>query len=194
MKNVLFILTLTLSLNCAFAEELKSRISTVEQAAAPESQHQLLGSMVGQWRVKAKIWATPDSNPEVFSAKAEIRYILNKRFIKQNFKSKTLNKQYSMLSIIGYDKTINRYTSSWLSNYSTSINILYGDYQEQNKTITFSGSINDTVTAEEKNARVVIKLEGKKGFSVENLISSHEDKNNLRTVAKFHYLPVDDDI
>src|SRR5436853_3849107 len=76
-----------------------------EAAGAPGPAHKALDALNGNWKAEVKCWHEPGGSPQVSQATAKTRWILNGRFLEEEFHGEMMGKAFIGRSLIGYDNT-----------------------------------------------------------------------------------------
>jgi Protein of unknown function (DUF1579). len=107
--------------------------------AAPGEQHKQLASLAGSWTTKTKEWMEPNKPPVESTGSAEMKMLLDGRFLQQELTGQMMGQPFSGIEITAYDNLLKRYVTSWMSTMGTGIFTMEGTASTDGKTITLKG-------------------------------------------------------
>ncbi len=107
--------------------------------AAPGEQHKQLASLAGSWTTKTKEWMEPNKPPVESTGSAEMKMLLDGRFLQQELTGQMMGQPFSGLEITAHDNLLKRYVTSWMSTMGTGIFMMEGTASSDGKTITLKG-------------------------------------------------------
>jgi hypothetical protein len=111
----------------------------MEAAGTPGPAHKALEALVGSWKAEVKCWHDPSGAAQVSQGTAKTRWILNGRFLEEEFHGEMMGKPFTGKSLMGYDNTKQKYNMVWISDMQTSTFTSEGRGEDGNKTITLEG-------------------------------------------------------
>jgi len=149
MKNIiLFFLTLSLH-SCStklqnppspqapsFSKE--EMMKKIVEYATPGQKHQALEPLIGKWRIESKFWTDPKEEPVIDKGYANHYWILDGRYIKEDYEGSWNGQPFKGYGLIGYDKIKKEYTSTWIDNFSTSIMNATGSFCNKSNKLTMN--------------------------------------------------------
>ena len=118
------------------SEEMRRK---VEAAGKPGPGHKALVALVGNWKAEVKCWMEPGGAPDVSQGTAKTSWILNGRFLEEEFQGQMMGKPFRGLSLIGFDNTKQTFNTMWVSDMQTSMFTSEGKGENGNKVITLEG-------------------------------------------------------
>jgi len=107
--------------------------------AAPGEQHKQLASLAGSWTTKTKEWMEPNKPPVESTGSAEMKMLLDGRFLQQELTGQMMGQPFSGIETTAYDNVLKRYVTSWMSTMGTGIFMMEGTASTDGKTITLKG-------------------------------------------------------
>ncbi|MCP4589358.1 MAG: DUF1579 domain-containing protein [bacterium] len=144
--------------NAKAAPDNDTLIETWAQYGMPGEHHQLLGRMVGRWKLAVKYWMTAGS-PMVESSGSCVReWALGRRFVVEEFDGGDLALPFQGMAIYGYDAFQQKYTSVWVDSLSTAVTTSAGVCRDTCDTIAFTGKHGDPWTGEVRDSRGVTRF------------------------------------
>ncbi len=157
-----------------------------EVATSPSSHHKLLNPLVGSWKAKIKTWSSLSGDPEVSHGTETISWIMDGRFLKEEFTGTAMGRQLQGLGFIGYDNIRKAYFSSWIDSMSTQLMINRGQIDSTGKILTFSGVNTDPVSLRQIRTRSVLTLisANKRNFEI---FETQQDGSEIK-VMEIMYL------
>lgn len=111
-----------------------------KQAAMPGEPHKLFAGLAGSWTTTAKEWMEPGKPPTESTGTAEMKMLLDGRFLYQEYTGQMMGQPFSGVGIDAYDNMTKRYTTAWMDSMGTGIFIMEGTASADGKTITLKGS------------------------------------------------------
>jgi len=111
-----------------------------KQAATPGEPHKLFASLAGSWTTTTKEWMEPGKPPTESTGTAEMKMLLDGRFLYQEFTSQMMGQPFSGIGIDAYDNLRKRYVTAWMDTMGTGIFIMEGTATSDGRTITLKGS------------------------------------------------------
>jgi hypothetical protein len=111
-----------------------------KQLGTPGEPHKLFASLSGSWTTTTKEWMEPGKPPMESSGTAEMKMLLNGRFLYQEFNGQMMGQPFSGIGIDGYDNMTKKYVTAWIDTMGTGIFIMEGTASPDGKTITLKGS------------------------------------------------------
>jgi hypothetical protein len=152
-KTLLISMILTNSL--CLAEESKDAVMSPEQKemqarmqeyASPNANHEVLKSLVGNWKAHVKFWMDPKEEAQESDGTSETALIMGGRFVEQSYHGSIMGQPFEGRAIYGYDNLRKEYTGLWLDNFATGIMVSAGKYDPAAKTLTEEGSMSYPIT------------------------------------------------
>lgn len=116
----------------AMMEEFK-KLST------PGEQHKLLASLTGTYTTNTKEWMEPGKPPTESTGTAEMKMLLDGRYLRQEYTGDMMGQPYSGMGITAYDNLLQRYVSTWIDTMGTGIFKMEGTASGDGRTITLKG-------------------------------------------------------
>ena len=140
-------LCLVLTVSVAMAKDKKpekqmdpqAMMEMYQKLATPGEPHKLFASLAGTWTTKTKEWMEPGKPPTESTGTAEMKMLLDGRFLQQEFTSQMMGQPFSGIGIDGYDKLRKRYVTTWIDTMGTGIFQMEGTASADGKTITLKG-------------------------------------------------------
>jgi Protein of unknown function (DUF1579) len=110
-----------------------------KKLASPGEPHELFASLAGSWITKTKEWMEPGKPPTESTGSAEMKMLLDGRFLYQEFTGQMMGQPFSGIGIDGYDNISKRYVTNWMDTMGTGIFSMEGTASADGKTITLTG-------------------------------------------------------
>ncbi len=147
VQHTLTALCIVLATSVVMAEDKKAANSADQQAmmeayqklATPGEQHKQLSSLAGLWTTKTKEWTEPDKAPVETTGSAEMKMLLDGRYLQEEVTGQMMGRPFSGIVITGYDNLLKRYVTNWMSTMGTGIFTMEGTPDADGKTITLEG-------------------------------------------------------
>ncbi len=118
----------------------------MEEAGTPGPAHKALEALVGNWKAEVKCWHEPGGSPQVSQGTAKAKWVLNGRFLEEEFRGEMMGKPFTGRSLMGYDNAKQTFNTVWLSDMQTSMFTSEGKGDSGNKVITLEGKANCPAT------------------------------------------------
>jgi hypothetical protein len=141
-------LALTLLASPVLAKEKKHEKQMDPQAmmevwkkmATPGEPHKLFATLAGGWTTTTKEWMEPGKPPTESTGTAEMKMLLDGRFLYQEFTGNMMGQPFSGVGIDAYDNMTKKYMTAWIDTMGTGIFMMEGTASTDGKTITLKGS------------------------------------------------------
>ena len=117
-----------------------------EAAGKPGPGHKALEHFVGSWKAEVKCWMEPGGQPQVSKATAKGSWIMNGRFLQEDFQGEMMGKPFNGRSVYGYDNFKHTFNSVWISDMQTSMFQTEGRGEDANQTIKLQGTASCAAT------------------------------------------------
>lgn len=130
----------------------------------PGEHHSNLEGFVGQWDVTVQYWMAPGMPPQVNQGTSEIQWILDGRFIQENFQSlMQMDDQpqtFRGFGLTGYDNAKQQYIGIWADTMSTTVIGSTGQIDESTGGLVLISELEDPMTGEPTSMRTVFTAVG----------------------------------
>jgi len=110
-----------------------------KQLGTPGEPHKLFASLAGSWTTTTKEWMEPGKPPTESTGSAEMKMLLDGRFLYQEYNAQMMGQPFSGIGIDAYDNLRKRYVTVWLDTMSTGVFTMEGTASADGKTITLKG-------------------------------------------------------
>lgn len=111
-----------------------------KQAATPGEPHKLFASLAGSWTTQTKEWMEPGKPPMESTGTAELKMLLDGRFLYQEYNGQMMGQPFNGIGIDGYDNIRKKYVTAWMDTMGTGIFFMEGTASQDGKTLTLRGS------------------------------------------------------
>ena len=111
-----------------------------KQAATPGEPHKLFATLAGSWTTTTKEWMEPGKPPTESIGFADMKMLLEGRFLYQEYNSQMMGQPFSGIGIDAYDNMSKKYVTAWMDTMGTGIFIMEGTASADGRTITLKGS------------------------------------------------------
>ncbi len=142
------IVGITLTVSPGFAKEKKhekamdpqAMMELWKQAATPSEPHKLFATLVGSWTTQTKEWMEPGKPPTESTGTAEMKILLDGRFLYQEYNGQMMGQPFNGIGIDAYDNMTKKYVTAWMDTMGTGIFLMEGTASPDGRTITLRGS------------------------------------------------------
>ena len=117
----------------------QAMMETYKKLATPGEPHKLFASLAGSWTTTTKSWMEPGKPPMESNGTAEMKMLLDGRFLQQEFTGEMMGQPFSGVGIDAYDNLRKKYITAWVDTMGTGIFIMEGTASTDGKTITLRG-------------------------------------------------------
>jgi hypothetical protein len=111
-----------------------------KKLGTPGEPHKLFAGLAGSWTTKTKEWMEPGKPPTEATGTAEMKMLLDGRFLYQEYNGQMMGQPFSGIGIDAYDNLSKKYVTAWMDSMGTGIFMMEGTASADGKTITLKGS------------------------------------------------------
>ncbi len=130
------------------SEEMQAQMAKAKEAGTPGAEHAVLKALEGNWTTSTRSWMKPGEKAIASSGSSSMGWVVDGRFLKQEFKGDWMGQPFAGLGYLGYDKVKKEYVSVWMDSMSTGMFQGSGQYDAATKTLTEGGTFSCPVTGE----------------------------------------------
>ncbi len=138
--------------------DAESQIDVWVRYAMPGKHHRLLDRMAGHWETRSTYWKEPGDPPVTSVGSCERTWILDRRFLREEFDGGILGLPFRGSGLYGYDSFEKKYTSVWIDTMSTAMMTNMGVYDKAGDVVNFVGKYGDPWTGVKKDSRGVTRF------------------------------------
>jgi len=128
--------------------KMEEMMKKMEVAGTPGAAHKALEPLIGNWSAEVKSWMAPDTPPTVNKATAKAIWVMNGRFVQEEFNGEFMGKPFRGMSLTGYDNMKQKYNSVWIDDMHTTMFTSEGAGDDGNKVITLEGKFDCPMTGQ----------------------------------------------
>lgn len=110
-----------------------------KKLAQPGEPHKLFATLAGSWTTTTKEWMEPGKPATESTGTAEMKMLLDGRFLYQEYNSQMMGQPFSGIGIDAYDNMTKKYVTAWIDSMGTGIFFMEGTASADGKTITLKG-------------------------------------------------------
>ncbi len=126
-------------------------------AAKPGPFHQHLKPLIGSWDCTVKMWMSPGMDPMVQKGRIERRWILERRFIMEEYEGSS-EMPFAGLGLVGYNNFTKQYEAVWMDTMSTGMYSETGTCDATGRKFTFTGENFDPISRKMKKTKSTIEI------------------------------------
>ena len=156
--------------------QCQEAMKKMEAAGTPGPAHKALEPMIGNWKAQVKCWKDGAGEAHVSQGTAKTMWILQGRFLQEDFSGEMMGKPFKGLTLLGYDNTKQTYNMAWLADTQTSLFTSEGKGDSGNKVITLKGECTCPMSGGQKAVESVYRILGADKHVFE---MSHDGKKTL---------------
>jgi hypothetical protein len=111
-----------------------------KKLAQPGEPHKLFETLAGSWTTQTKEWMEPGKPPTESTGTAEMKMLLDGRFLYQEYNGQMMGQPFNGIGIDAYDNMTKKYVTVWMDTMGPGIFIMEGTASPDGRTITLRGS------------------------------------------------------
>jgi len=143
--------------NSEMQMDMQAMMEMYQKLATPGEPHKLFASLAGSWTTHMKEWMEPGKPPMESTGTAEMKMLLDGRFLYQEFTGQMMGKPFSGIGIDAYDNIRKKYVTAWMDTMATGIFLMEGTASPDGRTINLTGQ-HETPGGGHMSHRTVWKL------------------------------------
>lgn len=129
------------------------------QYATPGESHELLSRLVGNFAIKARMWPGPGAAPMEGVGSAQARFILDGRFVEEDFTSHMGPQAVHGRLLTGFDNAKRKYIAFWADTMSTGVVATEGTAEPGGEGFSTSGTMYQALLGQYVPVRFVTRFE-----------------------------------
>jgi uncharacterized protein DUF1579 len=149
----------------------------------PGKEHRQLDPLVGKWDVVVRY--TLGGKEREGTAESEAKWVLDGRYLQQEYKSDFSGRPFTVLQFLGYDQHKKRFFEIKMDSMDTGIMHNEGTISNDGKVLTCSGDRIDPTTGKTVKLRTVTTLADSDHYTLEWYFTDSEGKEE-KTVTLSH--------
>jgi len=111
-----------------------------KKLGTPGEPHKLFSTLAGSWTTTTKEWMEPGKPPTESTGTAEMKMVLDGRFLYEEYNGQMMGQPFSGIAIDAYDNLTKKYVTVWIDSMGTGVFKIEGTASADGKTITMKGS------------------------------------------------------
>lgn len=149
LLTALLSLCYCLSLSAQSDDDMKAMMTYMN----PGIMHKVLENEVGTWTGQGTIWTQPGASPVSMATETKNEMILGGRYLQGKNSGSFMGMLFEGIGTTGYDNAKKVFLNSWIDNMGTGMLYMEGTWDEENKTINYTGKIVDPASAKDISVR-----------------------------------------
>jgi hypothetical protein len=124
----------------------------------PGAVHSRMAKSSGEWTGKLTLWSDPAQPPQIYDVSCTNEMILGGRYLKTTSKGTMMGMPFEGMMLMGYDNAKKEFTSVWYDNFGTGTTVATGTYNDEDSTLTLTGTMVDPASGNDIKYRETIKF------------------------------------
>lgn len=129
-----------------YAIDEAAAMQAMMKAGTPGPAHEWLAQFLGRWETTMTM--TMGDAPMHSTGVSEYSWLMDGRYIQDEFSSEFMGMPMSGLGITGFDNTRNQFFGIWLDSFSTGYAAMHGSLDPTGKILTMVGTMDEPSTGE----------------------------------------------
>src|ERR1700687_3545968 len=88
-----------------------AKMQQAQKYMTPGAEHRALDPWIGHWNAKVRMWMKPGDKPQESMGTSETTWVLNKHFVKQDYKGDMNGQPFEGTGYTGFDNVRGEYQS-----------------------------------------------------------------------------------
>jgi hypothetical protein len=119
------------------------------EMATPSHFHKRLEYFLGKWDTTTKMWmGGPESQPTESAGEAEYRWLMEGRWLTEEFKGQMMGMPMDGFGLFGYDNFRKQFVGCWVDNFGTAMQVIRGLLDKTGKVLIQYGTMDEPMTGE----------------------------------------------
>lgn len=124
----------------------------------PGASHRLLEIFEGDWDATISVRSAPGESAQVSKGRSRITWILDKRFLREEFKGETAGEEFEGMGLLGYDNGARVFKMVWVDSLNTALSVSTGRYVPESNVFEMVGEVYDPLFGREKTVRTTLQI------------------------------------
>ena len=141
--------------------QLKAQTEAEQKAwmayMTPGTVHQMVAKSDGDWKADVSMWMAPGAPATKSTATCTNKMILGGRYQETKYTGTMMGMPFEGRGLLAYDNAKKVFISTWVDNMGTGLMTLEGPWDDNTKSINFTGKSVDPTTGKDMNIREVFK-------------------------------------
>ena len=156
------------------------------KASKPGKFHKDLRQLTGEWSIQIEIDGGQSAPLQTFTGTSRNEWIMGKRFVRMQYKTRSSGRKIQGESVIGYDNVKQQYTGVSISNISSGIASFTGQAKVPAKFYEFELQDTQKINGAEMTASAYLEIHNKQRFEFRITETDKADPAITRSVT-IHY-------
>ena len=154
-----------------------------QEGTAPSEHHESLEFFVGTWDVAVQ-FKLPDGKEGQGNAACQTKWVLDGKFLRQEYKSQFMGQPLTVWQILGYDELKKRFVEFQLHVDGKQAHTIHneGAFSENGKVLTLAGDSIDGFTGKPVKLRTVTTIVDENRYTLEWFIAEPGGKEERKVV------------
>ena len=124
----------------------------------PGPVQKMMAKSAGNWTGAVTYWMQPGAQPTTSTTEASNEMLVGGRYLQTKHNGNLMGMPFEGVGLTAYDNGKKIFIKTWVDNYRTGILYLEGTWDEQSKSINFTGKEFDPISKKEQPFRQVFKF------------------------------------
>jgi len=120
--------------------------------------HKMIAKWDGEWTSNMSTWMQPGAPPTKSTGSVINKMILGGRYQESKFKGDFMGMPFEGVGLLGYDNIKKSFNSTWADNMGSAIMYMDAKWDDNSKSISFTGKTVDPMSGKEIAIRETFKI------------------------------------
>ena len=130
----------------------------------PGASHRLLEMFEGDWDATITVRSAPGESAQRSSGRSTIHWILDKRFLQEDFKGEAAGEKFRGMGLLGYDNGARAFKMVWVDSLNTALSVSTGRYIPESNVFEMVSEVYDPLLGREKTVRSTLQIRSKDSY------------------------------
>ena len=163
----------------------EATMARMKEYGTPGPAHKVLDARVGKWTAQVKAWMAPDTEPMTSTGTSEARWILDGRYLEEEFRGEFAGQSFDGRALVGYDNMKKEYFFTWINSMSTGLAHATGKYDPAKKAIQYEMDFPCPEEGGYRHGRVVETMVDADHWTWQGYANSPDGKEYMTTEIRY---------